>query len=541
MKMIQNNNLQPSSNQTKKEWVDEFKKVTNSYKQDEKNLVHSYFTEDYHMNKIFLSLKQEEELEKKLINDTLKNMKLSVNEIDMIFKGTHKAYCHNNELRQKIQKMEDLINKNRLDLSNKFQNLLNEEDQLQSEINDFEMKLQYELNINQINNDPITRNNESVELTNNLFKKQVNNNNFNIEFDEYNLNMKDELNFKKNLTFDSYLYFIFNESNKTDILITEDDLNHLVNKFTQLNAIKEKTNIIDSLIEKKFQGQNLGWKPKDHHEFLKLRTANNNKINTFEFLMDLENALPFIQKNELKAHIKSFNQYLKLTDFKRIFLTKYKTMKKEAEDLERKAILEKLEQEKNIIMQEKKKNEVILANDDEEKRKKLEEWKIEKQNKAIQEKEEKQRKEQIEKQKQKNKFIGIVESNKTLVEEFKKKKEVETERLRNSSKGLLKVEINEIDLERVKERNQALEEKRKLLVKSKSINMVKTSENYVKYKLKNMEKYADIETKFDKPSELEERKKRKKHDYVNNKDGDTMAGNVLGKMSRAIPVWRQGL
>ena len=61
------------------------------------------------------------------------------------------------------------------------------------------------------------------------------------------------------------------------------------------------------------------------------------------------------------------------------------------------------------------------------------------------------------------------------------------------------------------------------------------------YKLKNMEKYAQVETKFDKPSEIEERKKRKKHDYVNNKDACTMAGNVLGRMTRAIPMWRQGL
>ena len=73
--MIKSNNyLQPSNNQTKKEWVDEYKKISNLFKQDEKNLIHSYFTEDYHMNKIFLSLKQEEELEKKLINDTLKNL-----------------------------------------------------------------------------------------------------------------------------------------------------------------------------------------------------------------------------------------------------------------------------------------------------------------------------------------------------------------------------------------------------------------------------------------------------------------------------------
>ena len=71
--------------------------------------------------------------------------------------------------------------------------------------------------------------------------------------------------------------------------------------------------------------------------------------------------------------------------------------------------------------------------------------------------------------------------------------------------------------------------------------MIKSSENYVKYKLKAMEKYANVETKFDKPSEIEERKKRKKHDYVNNKDACTMGGNVLGHMSRAIPAWRQGL
>jgi len=536
---IQPNYIQPSQNQTKKEWTDEYKKLSNNYKQDEKNLIHSYFTEDYHMNKIFLSLKQEDELEKKLINDTLKNMKLSVNEIDSIFKGTYKSHCHNNELRQKIQKMEDLINKNRVDLSNKFQNLLDEEDQLQSEINDFENKFQYELNLGQQNND--MKYNESVEMNYNN-KRSDKNNNFEFEENKYNFNVKDELNFKRNLTFDSYLHFILNDQNKADILITEDDIFNIAEKYMQLNEIKDKTNIIDSLIDKKFQGQNLGWKAKDHQEFLKIRAANNNKINTLEFLMDLENALPFIQKNELKAHIKSFNQYLKLTDFKRVFLNRYKTIKKDNDDIEKRNIMEKLELEK-VTEKEKKKNEILLNCDEEEKRKKIEEWKLEKQKREQKEREEKYKREQLEKKKEKEKFIGIIQNNKQVVEEFKKKKEetVKENQLKSSKTLSYKTDINEIDLERVKERNIMLEEKKKMLVKSKSINNVKKTENYVKYKLKNMEKFADIEPKFDKPSENEERKKRKKHDYTTNKDANTMAGAVLRQVGRAIPAWRQGL
>ena len=45
-------------------------------------------------------------------------------------------------------------------------------------------------------------------------------------------------------------------------------------------------------MEKKLGGINLGWQQKEQEEFLKLRKSYQNKINNYEFLIDLNNLIP---------------------------------------------------------------------------------------------------------------------------------------------------------------------------------------------------------------------------------------------------------
>ena len=82
-----------------------------------------------------------------------------------------------------------------------------------------------------------------------------------------------------------------------------------------------------------------------------------------------------------------------------------------------------------------------------------------------------------------------------------------------------------------------------LLVKSKSFSVIKKAESYTKYKLKKMEKMEKIQPMLLEKTEGFENKQRKKFDKnsENIKDAHTMANNVLGRMTRAVPQWRKSL
>ena len=82
-----------------------------------------------------------------------------------------------------------------------------------------------------------------------------------------------------------------------------------------------------------------------------------------------------------------------------------------------------------------------------------------------------------------------------------------------------------------------------LIVKSKSLNMIKKAESYTKYKIKKMDELDKIQPQLLVKTENFENKQRKKFDKSKDhkKDAFTMANNVLGRMTRAVPQWRKGL
>ncbi len=63
----------------------------------------------------------------------------------------------------------------------------------------------------------------------------------------------------------------------------------------------------------------------------------------------------------------------------------------------------------------------------------------------------------------------------------------------------------------------------------------------MKFKIKKEKELEKVESKLNVQTEAIKEKQRKKHDYKSNKVADTMGGNVLGRMARAVPEWRKGL
>ncbi len=546
---------------TKREWTEEYKKLSVNFKFEERNMIQSHLSEDYHANKIFNSLLSEVEDEKKYVNNAIEKIKLSVNDIYGFLKGYVKG--NNLEIRQKIIKIEEIINKNRMDFKNKFENLLLQEEDLENELMQLEMNFEFKNNINNnniINNSNSNNNNSELDneenKQNGLFLNKNTDNSSKI-----NNNNQEKTNIE------SYIECIFSNTLNNNIFeeYSEPKVIKLVNKISDLGYIKDKTYQIELLIEKNLLGFNLGWQARDHQEFLKLRSAHNNRIQTYEFLSQLENILPFIPKSELKSHIKEYNRFTKLTDLKKLLINRYKEIKIDIDNNEKKKLLEKIEKknQQNIFKDNIKINNFLKANpnidaneiseskiinavelEEIEKRKKLEEWKMEKELKR-RELEDQRYREEIEK-KEKEKYT-YEEKKKILqphLEEYKKYKNYlkqEQEYLKQQIINENKFEINEIDLDRIKEKNNKILEKKLNTAKAKSVNKLQSEKNYIKFKFKKISELEKVESKLNEKTEAIKEKQRKKHDYKSNKIADTMGGNVLGRIGRAVPQWRRGL
>ncbi len=148
--------------------------------------------------------------------------------------------------------------------------------------------------------------------------------------------------------------------------------------------------------------------------------------------------------------------------------------------------------------------------------------------------------EKVMREQEKMKHVEKMNKVKPMIDEYKKQKEFEKEK---QSEKIVKPEISEIDLERIKEKNERLIENKILITKHKPYEKIKREMNYVKYKLKKMEKLEAMEPKLEAKTEGYIQKERKKYDPKIDKGrkAETMGGNVLYRTTRAVPEWRKGL
>ena len=369
------------------------------------------------------------------------------------------------------------------------------------------------------------------------FENYKSNNTNEIQQNNYFAENKDNQR-NKGLTLEKIVEQIENDKKYYNNTYSNDDLIKLINSFENLEEIKEKILYLESKIAE-LGGPTQGWINKDHQEFLKLRTQYKMKINTLDFLSDFENTLPYLNRNDLKIHINLYLKYDKYYLIKKTFLDRYKQIKENIDNDKKQNILEKVDiNDKKLKLKTKD-----FVKNTEEKKKIVDEWKKAKEKEQTQVQQDKITVDNLFKEKEKLKFIDRVEKNKGALEEYNKNKGIEKlEKDLNEANNVIKIKkISEFDLERIREKNNFLEEKKRLIVKSKSIGIIKINENYMKYQLKKVEKMAKIESKLDYKTTATVQKQRQKHDFTNNKDAGTMSNNVLGKLSRAVPEWRKSL
>ena len=561
---------------SKTKWIDDLRKMTSQYKSDEFNLTQSCLQTDFHLNKIYKSLLIDEiNIEYKNFNSLQKQLKFYINEAYSYIVGKKISKAENFEFQNKINKIENLILKIRNEYKIKFDSLLAEETSLEKELDNYDLIFMNEFAKEQENklreyyNNRLNKD-EDLEILNNMNNQNDNMKNYSIlnvlnkknnqkiglkNNNDNNINEEDqeERQVYNNLDLiDKYIDRIMTNINypvygMDEEEITFNDIEKLIKKMNQnhLKIIRIKTDIINAIIEKKLGGNNLGWEAKEHEEFLKLKNNYNNRINTYEFLTSLSTTIPYIPVSELKNHINLYEKYVKINDIKKLLLNKYKEIKKKKEEEEKEKRIKKLTEEKKIREEQKKeaKNKFKIQ---EERRQKVMEWKQNKEKELMEKRQIQFEEKKIQRQKEKEIYYINKIKNQYILEDYHKRKKEEKEqreRILEEEKIKAAQNINKFDIDRIKDKEDALLQKKLEAKQVKASNKMEKEIKYQNYKIKEKQKLKYVPSKLKESTTQSKNRKREKFDpnKEQKKDAYTMANNVLGRTTRAIPSWRQGL
>ncbi len=557
---------------SKTKWIEDLRKNTSQYKAEEFNLSQSYLQNDFHLNKIYKKLLVDDiNTEYRNFNSLQKQLKFYINEAYSYLVGKKISKTENYEFQNKINKIDNLLHKIRNDYKTKFDSLLTEEAALQQELDNYDMTFMNEFSKEQENKLREYYNNrlnqdEDMEMLNKMSQNQ-NMKNYSIlnigntkthpksasanignggENDAgkeqvYNLDVIDKY-IDRIMTNVNYSVYGIDEEE-----ITYNDVEKLIKKMNKnhLSIIRIKTDIINSIIEKKLGGNNQGWEPKEHEEFLKLKISHNNRINTYEFLTSLSNTIPYIPVSELKNHIHLYEKFIKINDIKKLLLQKYKEIKKQAEEEEKEKKIKKLKQDK--INRELQKKEMANKHKiQEERRQKVFEWKQNKEREFYEKRQKLMEEQKMQRQKERETYYMNKQKNQYILEDYYRKKDEEEQKrkmIEEEEKKKRGLSINKFDIERIRGKEDALLEKKIVAKRIKSTKGLNNEIKYQNYKMKEKEKMKYIPSKYKELTTQSKNRKREKFDPKKEKGRDacTMANNVLGRTSRAIPMWRQGL
>ena len=573
---------------SKTKWVDDLRKIVSQYKSEEFNLTQSCLQTDFHLNKIYKSLLIDEiNSEYKNFNSLQKQLKFYINETYSYIVGKKISKADNFEFQNKINKIENLILKIRNEYKIKFDTLLAEETSLEKELDNYDLIFMEEFAKEQENklreyyNSRLNKD-EDMEMLNNMNNQNDNNmKNYSIlnvlnkknqntnqnkssginknkdklnSEEENNKDIQEEKQVYNNLDLiDKYIDKIMTNVNypiygiNDEEEITFNDIEKLVKKMNQnhLKIIRIKTDIINAIIEKKLGGNNQGWEPKEHEEFIKLKNAYNNRINTYEFLTALSQTIPYIPVSELKNHIYLYEKFVKINDIKKLLLNKYKEIKKKKEEDEKEKKIQKIKEERKLREEQKKdaKNKQKIQ---EERRQKVLEWKQNKEKELLAKQQILYEEKKIQRQKEKEiYYINKIKNHYALEEYHQRKKQEQEEKAKliEEEKNKLAQNINKFDIDRIKDKEDALLQKKLDAKQVKVSNKLSQEIKYQNYKIKEKEKLKYVPSKLKESTTQSKNRKREKFDpnKEQKKDAYTMANNVLGRTTRAVPSWRQGL
>ena len=522
-------NLPTHPQLSKTQWLDDYKKLSTLYQLEERNLIQTFLKDDYHLSKIYATLlKTDIQSEQKTFTDIEKQLKLFINEAHSYFQSKSLSKATTNNIRTKVKKIDELILKTRKEFKTKFECLLTEEDILEKELQEYESKF--------ITYFPssTTTTLDNVSLINNNTDEQ-----------QQQQPMLGSSNSNKLETITLYVQNIITSPGMIIDTLTPSfsDIETIVKHcaYAQLSQLKEKVELIDNVIDKKLGGATLTWQSKEHEDFLKVKNIHNNKINTYEFLTELSNTIPYLPSSELKNHIKLYDKYSHLNDVKKLLLRRYRELKIEKDEQEKRKVMECLRTDKEKLNTKQNDKQQQHLQQLEEKKQKVREWKQMKEKQNTEMLKHKQEQERKVKEKERQQYMLIKARNQELISEYKKRKEYEIY-CKQKQQAIAHV-VDPIDMERIKEREDELLEKKRNVIRAKSSKQLPYETTYAKYKLNQNKKYSNVSNKLNELTTGSQNKQRHKFNPQTDqaKDACTMANNLLGHVSRGVPAWRKGM
>lgn len=313
--------------------MEDYKINEHLIKNEENALLKTIILKNFHIHKIFESFKEKETNEIKLFKNNINYISKEIqncydiiglnpnakNKIINELVNTQNNKNNTLELKNKINKLYNYTLKLKSEFKNTYDNLLEEEILLNSELDLFNLKLNNNSNIDSNYNCKNIYNNENNYKSNNESTFV-----YNKESDNLNLIIEDILN------------------NKTISLncFPEDTLNNILNNISCKSVLKIYIDKLDNILDKNLKGNSLSWNSKDHDEFVKLAIQYKNKVNNFSFFDELISTLPYIPTSELKLHIKMYNKYLLILELKKLIIFKYKQLKNKEYDDKKELIVD---------------------------------------------------------------------------------------------------------------------------------------------------------------------------------------------------------
>ena len=163
---------------SKQQWIKDFRKMSNLFKAEENALIQSFLQEDYSLSKIYQTLlKNDIEKEQNNFNILEKQLKFYINEAFSYFLTNNAKRSNNYDFQNKIKKIEEFLHKIRKDFKNKFDELLQEEDSLEKELNNYSKNFENMFNQKEeekINQNINNLNNSNIKIQNLTNKKNLN-------------------------------------------------------------------------------------------------------------------------------------------------------------------------------------------------------------------------------------------------------------------------------------------------------------------------------------------------------------------------------
>lgn len=524
------------------QWQDEFKTNELNIKSNEMTLNKSYISSNFHLQKIYSRLLNEEKSEKKTLSDMVSLIKEQLLSVENQYKSNdrRKGDCllvnKGNYIgfKEKMDKVNYFIQKARYDFRGLYDKLIDEETVLEAEMEKYEARIQSGYYNRKNEKEKNSKNTEDVSV------KVISNENQPALYNTHN---------QSNDLLEETIQNILNNQIFFKSSFPEEKIKEYIDDHQyEVNELKDLIAKIDYVISKNLKSPYFGWNQRDHQEFIKVVNTYKYKIHSIEFYSALENAIPYIPGVELREHIKVYNKYFFINEIKKMIIYKYKMMKEESKE-------EKAVSTMNRIYEKNRKMKNEGENEKEEERKKknnVDEWRRRKEEERKKKEEEMRKNEEEKKEKEKKRLMSMRKENQIKLEEYKKIKSDENVKRRNNKieteeEGMTRQVVNEIDIERINERNNQLLERRLEAIRNrenmKNESNLKIERSYSLYKQKKQVELENVQTKLYENTELMNMKKREKFDFEREKgkDGFSMANNVLMKTNKKIPSWRKGL